>query len=120
VSITATGRAASPFIAVLVATKLADAATTYVGLEFASGVHEANPAVAELVATYGVAPALVGVTVAVVCAIAVVTELAVGAVRRYLDAAPDARLVLRLAGYGLPSAVHVAVAARNVIVVAQV
>lgn len=115
-SITATGRAASPFLAVLAATKLTDAVTTYVGLEFASGVHEANPVVAGLVGTYGTVPALAGVTVAVVCVIAAVTELAVVVVTRCETAAPDARLALRLAGYGLPSAVHAAVAARNAIV----
>jgi hypothetical protein len=111
-------RAATPFLAVLAATKLADAATTYAGLELVSGVREANPVVAGLVHAHGTLPALVAVTVAVVCVVGAVTEVAVLAVSRFADASPDARLALRLVGYGLPSLFHVIVAARNAAVLA--
>ncbi|SEV90926.1 DUF5658 family protein [Halobacterium jilantaiense] len=112
------GRAASPFLAVLAATKLADAATTYAGLEVVAGVREANPFVAALVSTHGTLPALVAVTVAVVCVIGVVTESAVLVVGRFDDATRESRLALRLVGYGLPSLFHVAVAAQNTAVLA--
>jgi hypothetical protein len=111
-------RAATPFLAVLAVTKLADAATTYAGLELATGVREANPVVAGLVGSHGTVSALVAVTVAVVCVIAVVTELAVAMVTRTTDATPEAQLALRLVGYGLPSLFHVVVAARNAAVIA--
>lgn len=111
-------RTATPFLAVLAATKLADAATTYAGLELATGVREANPLVAGLVHAHGTLPALVAVTVVVVAVIGAVTEVAVAVVARFVDAAPRTRLALRLVGYGLPSAFHVAVAARNAAVLA--
>lgn len=111
-------RAAAPFLALLAATKFADAATTYAGLELVSGVREANPLVAGLVHAHGTLPALVTVTVAVVCVIGAVTELAVAVVDRFADAASETRLALRLVGYGLPSVLHVALAARNAAVLA--
>lgn len=111
-------RAAPPFLALLAATKLADAATTYAGLELASGVREANPFVASLVHAHGTLPALTVITVAVVCVIGAVTELAVLAIARFADASRESRLALRLVGYGLPSLFHVVVAARNAAVLA--
>jgi len=104
------------FLAVLAATKAADAATTYAGLELAAGVREANPLVASLVHAHGTLPALAAITVTVVAVIGAVTELAVFTVTRVADASPRARLALRLVGYGLPSLFHVAVAARNAVV----
>lgn len=118
VSHTRAVRAATPFVAVLGATKLADAATTYAGLELVAGVREANPLVADLVHAYGTLPALAAITVAVVCVIGAVTELAVVAVDRFADAARETQLALRLVGYGLPSVIHVALAARNAAVLA--
>lgn len=103
---------------VLAATKVADAATTYAGLEVVAGVREANPAVAGLVHAHGTLPALTAVTVAVVCVVAAVTESAVLVVGRFPDASAESRLALRLVGYGLPSLFHVAVAARNTAVLA--
>lgn len=102
----------------LAATKLADAATTYAGLELTAGVREANPFVASLVHAHGTLPALIAITVAVVCVIGAVTELAVLAVSRFVDASPRSRLALRVVGYGLPSLFHVVVAARNAAVLA--
>ena len=107
-----------PFLALLAATKLADAATTYAGLELASGVREANPFVAGLVHAHGTLPALAVVTVAVVCVIGAVTELGVVAIDRFTDATRETQLALRLVGYGLPSVLHVALAARNAAVLA--
>lgn len=111
-------RTATPFLALLAASKLADAATTYAGLELSSGVREANPFVAGLVHAHGTLPALVGITVAVVCVIGAVTEAAVVAVDRFADASRQSRLALRLVGYGLPTVFHVALAARNAAVLA--
>lgn len=111
-------RAVWPFVAVLAATKTADAATTYLGLEVAVGVHEANPVVASAVAAHGTLPALAAVTLAVVCGVALVTETAVAVVSRYADAPPGSRLAVRVVGYGLPSVVHVAVSTRNAVILA--
>lgn len=119
-SIAGATRAAWPFVAVLAATKLADAATTYLGLEVVAGVREANPVVASAVAAHGTLPALAAVTLTVVCAVALVTETAVAVVSRYADAPPQSQFAVRLVGYGLPSAVHVAVSTRNAAVLAGV
>lgn len=104
----------------LTTTKLADAATTYAGLELVSGVREANPLVAGLAHAHGTLPALVAIAVTVVCVICAVTESAVFVVARFADAAPRTRLTLRLVGYGLPSLFHAFVAARNAVVLAAV
>jgi len=118
VSLAATTGAARPFVAVLAATKAADAATTYLGVEVVAGVHEANPVVAGVLAAHGTVPGLAAVTAAVVCAVALVTETAVAAAARYADASPQSQFAVRLVGYGLPSAVNVAVSVRNAAVLA--
>jgi len=118
VSVAGATQAAPPFVAVLAATKAADAATTYLGVEAVAGVREANPVVAGVLAAHGTLAGLAAVTAAVVCAVALVTEAAVAAAARYADAPPESQFAVRLVGYGLPSAVHVAVSARNAAVIA--
>lgn len=100
-------------IALLTATKAADAATTAVGLAYVPGIYEANTAAAFLFRRMGVADGLLVTSFCVVVAIALVTEVASIAVcaRR-----ADAHLasVVRLVGYGIPSALFAAVSVYNV------
>jgi hypothetical protein len=104
---------------VLVASKLADVVTTFVGLRLASGVREANPVVADAIAAVGAPAALLGIGVLAVAAVVVVTEAAAWLVATYVDPPPGALRQVRLVGYGLPSAVHVFVAAQNAVVLAS-
>ncbi|QKG91992.1 hypothetical protein EXE44_13820 [Halorubrum sp. SS7] len=100
-------------IALLTATKAADAATTAVGLAYVPGVYEANTAVAFLVQQTGVATGLLVTSFAVVIAITLVTEVAsITVCARRSDAHLAA--VIRLVGYGLPSVLFAAVSMYNV------
>lgn len=110
--------AAGTLFAALAASKLADAATTLVGLHASEHVHEANPVVAAAIAAHGATTAVLATTVAVVAVIAAVTEATVAGLARYGDPTPAALDAVRLVGYGLPTVVHVVVAAQNVVVVA--
>jgi hypothetical protein len=100
-------------IALLTATKATDAATTAVGLAYVPGIYEANTAAAFLFRRMGVADGLLVTSFSVVVAITLVTEVASIAVcaRR-----ADAHLasVVRLVGYGVPSALFAAVSMYNV------
>lgn len=100
-------------IALLTATKAADAATTGIGLVYVPGIYEANTVVALLLHRMGVATGLLVASFAVIAVIALVTEVASIAVcaRR-----ADAHLasVVRLVGYGVPSALFAAVSMYNV------
>ncbi|MFC3476425.1 hypothetical protein [Halobacterium litoreum] len=104
-------------VALLAASKFADAATTYAGLRWVADVREANPVVAAAIHAYGVPAALLLASVLVVVAVVAVTEATILAVDRWLDPPPNADRVVRVLGYGLPAVVHVAVAARNAVVV---
>jgi len=99
-------------VAVLAATKAADAVTTFVGLRFGPALREGNPVAADAMAAVGVPAALLLLGAAAVVAVTAVTEAGVVAVAR-ADASPRARTAVRLAGYGLASVLHVVVAARN-------
>src|SRR6056297_1372595 len=104
-------------VALLAASKLADAATTYIGLRWVPDVREGNPVVAAAIRELGVPAALLAASVLVVVFVVAVTEATILAVNRWLDPPPNADVVVRVLGYGLPAAVHVAVAARNAVVV---
>jgi hypothetical protein len=99
----------------LTATKIADAATTGVGLAYVPGVYEANTVVAPLFRQMGTASGLLVTSFAVVVAIALVTEVgAIFVCSRRADA--NLASVVRLVGYGVPSAVFAAAALHNVAV----
>lgn len=105
-------------IALLAASKAADAATTYAGLEWAPGIREANPVVAGAMSAYGVSAAILATSVLVVVAIVAVIETTVFATEHWLDVPPGSGAFVRLTGYGLPAVVHFGVAAQNVTVLA--
>lgn len=105
-------------IAVLAASKAADAVTTYAGLRWASGVREGNPVVAGVMDAHGVSATIVATSLLAVAAIVAVTEVTVFATERWLDVPPGGDAFVRLVGYGLPAVVHFAVAAQNVTVLA--
>lgn len=105
-------------IAVLAASKAADAATTYAGLQWMPGIREANPVVAGAMDAHGVSAAIVATSLLVVVAIVAVTEATVFATEQCLDVPPGSDAFVRLVGYGLPAVVHFAIAAQNVTVLA--
>jgi len=107
----------SGLVALLAASKLADAATTYAGLRWVEGVREANPVVATAIGELGVPAALALASAAVVVFVVAATEVTVLAVNEWADPPPHAGTVVRVLGYGLPTVVHVLVAARNAVVV---
>ncbi|MUW14253.1 hypothetical protein GJ633_05960 [Halorubrum sp. CBA1125] len=99
-------------IALLTATKAADALTTGLGLAYVPGVYEANPMVRVVFERMGITEGLVVSSFVIVAGIVLITELAsVGVAKRRPDGhfAP----LVRLVGYGLPSMVFAAVALRN-------
>jgi hypothetical protein len=101
-------------VVVLAATKGADVATTLVGLWTVSGVREVNPLVAGAMQAVGVPAAVLTLGVAAVVCITIVTEAGAAAVEA-TDRTPSwGPKAVRLTGYGLGSAVHLAVAAANV------
>ncbi len=103
-------------IALLTATKLADALTTGVGLRFVPAVYEANPVASAVMARVGVDTGLIVSSFGIVVGITVITEAAAVAVslrRRDGHLAP----LVRLAGYGLPSAVFAVVSVYNATVI---
>lgn len=105
-------------VAVLVATKLADVATTLVGLHAAPNVRETNPVVADAIAAVGAPVALLGLSVAGVAVIVAATEAAVAGLARHPSASRRDLESVRLVGYGLPSVAYALVAAQNAVVVA--
>lgn len=111
-------RASDPRVlfGVLAATKFADVATTLVGIQGASHVREANPLVADAITAVGAPTALLAFWLAAVGIIVAVTEAAVTMLSRLDDTPPGAATKVRLVGYGLPSIVHVLVAAQNTVV----
>ncbi len=105
-----------PGIALLTATKLADALTTGVGLQFVPVAYEANPVASAVIARVGVDTGLIVSSFGFVVGITAITELAAVAVsfrRRDGHLAP----LVRLAGYGLPSAVFAVVSVYNTTVI---
>lgn len=106
-------------VAVLAATKAADAVTTFVGLRFRPAVREANPVAADAMAALGVPAALLVLGAVAVVAVTAVTEAGVVAVEN-TEASARATTAVRLAGYGLASVLHVAVAARNAVLLVAV
>jgi hypothetical protein len=99
-------------IALLTATKMADALTTGVGLRFVPSVYEANPMVDALFRQVGITTGLLVSSCVIVVAITLVTEVASIAVsvrRRDGHLAP----IVRLVGYGLPSSLFALVAVYN-------
>jgi hypothetical protein len=109
---------AGTLVAALAASKLADAVTTLVGLAAKDSVHEANPIVAAAIAAHGATAAVVAFSVGAVVATAAITEGAVALLDRYADPTPAGVHAVRLTGYGLPTVVHVVIAAQNIVVVA--
>lgn len=100
-------------IALLTATKAADAATTAVGLVYVPGVYEANTVAALLLHRMGVVTGLLVTSVAVIVVIALVTEVAsITVCARRADA--HLASVVRLVGYGVPSTLFAAVSMYNV------
>ncbi|WP_434522730.1 hypothetical protein [Halorubrum sp. AS12] len=100
-------------IALLTATKTADAATTGVGLVYVPGIYEANAVAAHLFHRMGVANGLLVTSFAVIAVIALVTEVAsITVCARRSDA--HLASVVRLVGYGVPSALFAAVSMYNV------
>ncbi|GAB7010346.1 hypothetical protein JCM31271_22890 [Halorubrum trueperi] len=100
----------------LTATKMADALTTGVGLRFVPAVYEANPVVDSLLSRVGIVTGLLVSSFAIVVAITVITEVASIAVsmrRRDGHLAP----IVRLTGYGIPSALFAVVAVYNATIV---
>ncbi|MFC6771294.1 hypothetical protein ACFQDD_07170, partial [Halorubrum pallidum] len=103
-------------VALLTATKSADALTTGIGLRFVPGVYEANPAVDAMLSRVGVATGLIVSSLVIVVAITAITEIAAIAVsmrRRDGHLAP----LVRLAGYGLPSSLFSLVSVYNATVI---
>ncbi|MFD1569912.1 hypothetical protein [Halorubrum laminariae] len=103
-------------IALLTATKFADALTTGIGLRFVPTVYEANPAVDAVLRRVGVETGLIVSSCVLVVSIIAITEIAAVAVsirRRDGHLAP----LVRLVGYGLPSALFALVAVYNTTVI---
>lgn len=100
-------------IALLTATKAADAATTAVGLVYVPGIYEANTLIAFLLHRVGVATGLLVSSFAVIVVIALITEIAsITVCARRTDA--HLATVVRLVGYGIPSVLFAAVSVYNV------
>lgn len=100
-------------IVLLTATKAADAATTAVGLVYIPGIYEANTVVALLLHEVGVTTGLLVSSFVVVGVITLVTEIAsISLCARRADA--NLASVVRLVGYGIPSALFAAVSVYNV------
>ena len=100
-------------VALLTATKAADAATTGIGLVYVPGIYEANTVVAHLLHQTGVVTGLLVTSVAVIAVIALVTEAAsIFVCARRTDA--HLASVVRLVGYGVPSVLFAAVSMYNV------
>lgn len=100
-------------IALLTTTKAADAATTAVGLAYVPGVYEANSVAALLFHKMGVTTGLLVSSFVVIVAITAITEVAsITLCARRADA--HLASVVRLVGYGVPSALFAAVSVYNV------
>jgi hypothetical protein len=108
------------FVGVLAATKGADVSTTLVGLWTVPGVREANPLVAGAMHAVGAPVALLTLGVAAVVSITAVTEAGAAAVEATGPTPTWGPKAVRLTGYGLGSAVHLAVAAANVALLVSV
>ena len=104
-------------LGLLVATKLGDVLTTFVGLRFA-GVHEANPITATAIHAVGLVPAVLGLTLATVVVVVVVTEAAARVLAVRFDVDVWTLGALRFVGYVAPSLVYVAVVTHNLVVLA--
>ncbi|CDK39287.1 hypothetical protein [Halorubrum sp. AJ67] len=105
-------------MAVLLATKFADALTTGVGLAYVPAVYEVNPIARPVFEGLGITDGLLFSSIAVIVVIVTVTEIAALAIaRRRRDGhlAP----VVRAVGYGLPSLLFAAVAVRNAAVLVE-
>lgn len=105
-------------VAVLAATKAADVVTTFVGLRAFSGIHEANPVAVAAMAVLGVPLALLALAAVTVLVVTAVTELVAATVAADAATPPWGTTAVKLTGYGLASAVHVVVAARNAALIA--
>lgn len=108
------------FVAVLAATKAADVVTTFVGLRFEPAVHEANPVAAAAMDALGVPLALFALGAAAVVVVTVVTEAVAATLAVDVTTPPWGPTAVKLTGYGLASTVHVAIAARNAVLIAGV
>lgn len=103
------------WLGALVFSKGLDAGTTLVGLLFVEGLVESNPLVRMVVRRVGVLPGLVVLTAALVLVVVAVTELGV-----VLGGRVDVReSPVRCIGYGFPSALSVAAASHNGVLIAR-
>lgn len=103
-------------IALLSATKFADALTTGIGLRYVPAVYEANPIADLAFRRFGLADGLLWGSFVVIVTITLLTEIAAISVaaRR-----PDGHLapVVRIVGYGIPALAFAAVSVHNVSVI---
>lgn len=113
-------RAARWGIATLLTTKAADLGTTLVALRSAGTLRESNPLAALAIRTVGLLPALVCLLAAAVAVIVVVTETGVRALDLFEDPGARSRIVVRAAGYGLPSLLQAVIVAHNLSLLASV
>jgi hypothetical protein len=106
------------YVHLLAVSKLADSVTTAVGLLAVPGLAEGNPAIRALIARLGVLPALAVVTVGVVVLVVATTEAGVRCSQR-LDGSPRTRGLIRSLGYLPLSALFLAAAVHNAVLLAR-
>lgn len=100
-------------LALLTATKFADALTTGIGLTFIPGIYEANPLVDLVFQEIGLVWGLILNSFLIILVIMIITEvgsIVISVRRRDGHLAPFVRIV----GYGIPSVVFAAIALYNV------
>lgn len=106
-------------ITAVAATSALDAASTVLGLALAPVLVETNPVARAFFATYGVLLTVVLVSVGVVATVVVATELGVWTVRERTERGPFAGRMVRLVGYGTPSAASLYAATNNVVLLVE-
>ena len=106
-------------VAAVAATSALDAASTVLGLALAPVLVETNPVARSFFATHGVLATVVAVSVVVVTAVAVATELGVWTIRERAGRGPAAGRTVRIVGYGTPSLVSLLAATNNVVLLVE-
>lgn len=107
-------------LAALSATKAVDLCTTLVGLSLRTGFRESNPLIARVIASVGTVPGLVVTASLTVVVVALVTEGAAAVLERRSSGPSRGLPALRLVGYGSASAVNLAAAVHNAVLLAVV
>lgn len=101
-------------IAAVALTMSFDAASTVAGLALAPVLAEQNPIARTMFESVGVLAGVTLVSTVAVLLVVAATELAVRYLDERTDPGTDVRPAVRLVGYGVPSAVSLAVAVHNV------